>query len=100
MRSLELNIAGLAARKTGEAAARPASPCQRHARTRADLRDATAPRLIDGWRRLSRCRRRAVEWHPVNGVQYGKPNFPVLDVLIGVLFEQRDRRDLAAMLPA
>src|SRR6516165_8266970 len=112
MRSLVLNIAALVImvadatasrvefRKTGEAAARPTSPCQRHARTRAGSRNATASRLLDwrrfGWRRW----RRTIERHPIDGIQHGKPNFSVLAVLVAVLFEQRDRRDLAVMLPA
>src|SRR5262249_20846882 len=66
------------------------------------LRDASPPRLIDGQGRLDRCRRwrRAVEWHPIDRLQHGKPDLSVLGVLIGVLLEQHDRHDFAVMLTA
>src|SRR6516165_6092918 len=100
MRSLELNIAVLAAQKDRRGRRAADLALSGHARTRAGLRNAAASRLLD-WRRFGRRRwRRAVERHPVDGVQHGKPNLPELAVRVGVLLKQHDRRDLAVVLSA
>src|SRR5262249_5235683 len=100
MRSPVVNITVLEARKDRRGCRAASLALSRHARTRAGLRNAPASRLLD-WRRFG-CRRwrRAVERHPIDGVQHGKPNLPELTVLVGVFFEQHDRHDLAVMLTA
>src|SRR6516164_2540956 len=100
MRSPELNIAVLAAQKDRRGCRAASLALSGHARTRAGSRNASTSRLLD-WRRFG-CRRwrRAVERHPIDDRQHGKPNFPVLAVGVAVLLEQHDRRDLAVMLTA
>src|SRR6516164_5729332 len=100
MRSLELNIAVLAAQKDRRGCRAASLALSGHARTRAGLRNASASWLLD-WRWLGRRRwRRAVERHPVDDCQHGNRSWSVLGMLVAVLLKQHDRHNLAVVLIA
>jgi hypothetical protein len=99
LRSLVLNI--VSSSKDRARLLQSASPVQVHIGV---LSDAAAARLLGGrrrrWggRRRRGGRRRTAQRHPVNDRQLRRPDAAVLAMLVGVLFEVHDRRDLAVVL--